>query len=577
MSSQLAISLGQYSAAGPKPSNQDFYGAIIPEKGALALKGIALTIADGISSSPVGHIASQTAVGSFLSDYYSTPEAWTVKKAASRVIAATNAWLYAETKRSQEIDPDRGFVTTFSSLVFKARQAHLFHVGDSRIYRLSGGKLEQLTTDHRVILNSKQNYLGRALGMAPNVEIDYNTLPVALGDVFIMMTDGVHEFVKKPFLPGLIQDNIENLEKAAQSIVWTALENGADDNVTVQIARVDTLPEDEDLRVISASGLKPLKHIPEVGDQVDEWKVIADVSRSSRSHVFKVEDVNTGKTAIMKVPSVDIREQEDALQRLLMEEWIAKRLTNQHLVKTVEQKTPKTALYIVLEYVEAETLNTWIAKNPNPNIEQVRSIIVQIAAALQAMHRKQMIHQDLRPHNVMIDKAGHITLIDYGAAYVAGIQEAKAYKTPNSILEPVLGTFQFAAPEYFIGEPGASQSDIYSIGVIAYQMLTGQLPYGSGMARARSLSQQKRIRYIPIENTENSIPGFVDAAIRKAVNPDPLKRYDELSEFIADLHTPNTSLPHYGKQPLIEKNTLLFWQVLSLGLFLMVIFLLAQP
>ncbi|UTW55348.1 bifunctional protein-serine/threonine kinase/phosphatase [Kordiimonas sp. SCSIO 12610] len=571
MQCELTISLGQYSSAGPKECNQDFYGAVIPNKATLALRGIALSIADGISSSPVAHIASQTAVGSFLSDYYSTPDSWTVKKAASRVISATNAWLYSETKRSQEFDPDRGFVSTFSTLILKARQAHLFHIGDSRIYRIANDRLEQLTEDHRVILNSQQNYLGRALGMAPNIEIDYTKTSVSVGDIFLMTTDGVHEFIEAAIFKSLLFKHHDNLETAAKAIVEHAIDNGADDNLTIQIARIESLPDSNIQEIVSDIKLKPLRSIPEIGDIIDGWEITADINRSSRSHIFKAKEKKSNKIAALKVPSIDMREQETALQRMALEEWVAKRLTNQHLLRPVTTETPRSALYTTMEYVAGTSLTTWMADNPAPTLEKTTAIISQIATGLQAMHRKQILHQDLRPNNVMISENGHVTLIDYGAAKIAGIDEAFNYNMPVDTNERILGTFQFTAPEYFRGEDGTYQSDIYSLGVIAYQLLTGGLPYGSAMARSRSLNQQKKIKYIPAADISENVPDFVDAAIRKAVEPDPNNRYQEMSEFLADLRTPNLSLPHYGKRPLAEANSTLFWKLVSLALLVLLL------
>ena len=115
----LQIRLGQYSAAGRKESNQDFHGVAVPEGYLAQQKGIACAIADGISSSNVSHIASETAVSSFLADYFSTPDSWSVKTSVDRVIRATNSWLYAQTQQSQgRVDKDRGYVCTFSALVF---------------------------------------------------------------------------------------------------------------------------------------------------------------------------------------------------------------------------------------------------------------------------------------------------------------------------------------------------------------------------------------------------------------------------------------------------------------------------
>ena len=155
----LKISLGQSSQSGRKAVNQDFQGAFIPKEPALTSKGIALAIADGISSSDVSQIASETAIKSFLSDYYCTSDAWSVKTSAQRVLLSINSWLYAQTQRSQHrLNKDKGYVCTFSGLVIKSTTAHLFHVGDSRIYYLSAGNIECLTQEHRVWASSETTY-----------------------------------------------------------------------------------------------------------------------------------------------------------------------------------------------------------------------------------------------------------------------------------------------------------------------------------------------------------------------------------------------------------------------------------
>ena len=132
MSRDLKISIGQHSDKGRKESNQDFHGAMIPRQPLLGSKGIAVALADGISSSPVSRVAAESAVKGFLTYYYCTSDAWSVKTSAQRVIAATNSWLHSQTRRSRySYDLDKGYVCTMSAMVIKAATAHLFHVGDS--------------------------------------------------------------------------------------------------------------------------------------------------------------------------------------------------------------------------------------------------------------------------------------------------------------------------------------------------------------------------------------------------------------------------------------------------------------
>ena len=216
MSNELKISVGQYSDKGRKEINQDFHGVYAPLEPQLSSKGIAIALADGISSSEVSQIASQSAVTGFLDDYYCTSESWSVKKSAERVLSAVNGWLYSQNQQGQSrYDKDRGYVCTLSAMVIKSTTAHIFHVGDARIYRLQGGALEQLTTDHRVQVSQQQSYLGRALGVHPQVEIDYQTQTVEKGDVFLFATDGVYEHAHAKFMVSTLREHPDDLDRAA--------------------------------------------------------------------------------------------------------------------------------------------------------------------------------------------------------------------------------------------------------------------------------------------------------------------------------------------------------------------------
>ena len=172
-------------------------------------------------------MASESAVKGFLTDYYCTSETWSVKTSAQRVIDATNSWLHAQTRRSQHAyDRDKGYVCTFSVMVLKSATAHIFHIGDLRVYRLAGRSLEQLTDDHRIVLSPEQTYLSRALGMNPQVEIDYRTVQLEKGDVLVQATDGVCEHVDARAVAAAIADHAEDLDGAAQAIVAASLRAG---------------------------------------------------------------------------------------------------------------------------------------------------------------------------------------------------------------------------------------------------------------------------------------------------------------------------------------------------------------
>lgn len=574
MPGQLAITIGQHSDKGRKDTNQDFHGALIPEEPLLTLKGIAIVLADGISTSEVSDVASESAVKSFLTDYYCTSDSWSVKTSAQRVIAATNSWLHAQTRQSQHLhDKDRGYVCTLSAMVIKSTTAHIFHIGDARIYRVVGRGLEQLTEDHRVIVSSQQSYLGRALGINPQIEIDYRAVTIEKGDLFLLATDGVYEHVTGRFIAETIGKSANDLDGTAKAIVEEAKRRGSQDNLTVQIVRIDALPDTESSEIVRQASELPCPPLPEPRTVLDGYRIVREIHGSSRSHIYLAVDSADGAMVAVKIPSIDLRGDPAYLQRFMMEEWVARRVSSAHVLKPRIQSRRQNYLYVVTEFVDGQTLAQWMTDNPNPDLEMVRGIVEQIAKGLQAFHRLEMLHQDLRPANVMIDRTGTAKIIDFGSVRVAGITDDADDDMPGQIL----GTAQYTAPEYFLGEGGSQRSDIFSLGVIAYQMLTGRLPYGAEVARTRTKAQQKKLRYKSVLNDNRDIPAWIDGALKKAVQPDPYNRYEELSEFVFDLRHPNKRFVESAAKPLIERDPLLFWKCLSailFGAFLIVLALL---
>src|SRR3990172_2806175 len=158
-SGRPAIVVGQHSQAGSKDRNDDSYGVLIPTGPELESKGIAMAIADGMSSSEGAKAASETCVRSFLEDYYATHESWSVKRSAALVLKSVNNWLHAQGHSLHH--SASGMVSTFSGVVLKAGTAHVFHAGDSRITLLRDGAAEPLTRDHNVRAGGEQTYLSR--------------------------------------------------------------------------------------------------------------------------------------------------------------------------------------------------------------------------------------------------------------------------------------------------------------------------------------------------------------------------------------------------------------------------------
>jgi len=575
MSSHLKISVGQYSDKGEKEINQDFHGVHIPKDPILTSKGIAIALADGISSSDVSQIASKAVVTGFLEDYFCTSETWSVKKSAQRVLVAINSWLHAQTQQSQyRYDKDKGYVCTLSAIIFKSTTMHILHVGDSRIYRLcnNSDRLEQLTEDHRHWLSSEQSYLSRAMGMSLQLEIDYQSFPVNEKDIFILMTDGVYEHASDDFIFNTLKASDNDLDNAAKALVLEAHKNGSNDNLTAQIIKINELPNQDADEIYQQLTELPFAPILDARMEFDGYQIIREVHASSRSHIYLAVDSETKTQVIIKTPSIDLRDDPAYLERFLMEEWIARRINSTHVLKPCLQTRERHYFYIVTEFIEGQTLTQWMIDHPKPDMETVRGIIQQIAKGIFAFHRMEMLHQDLRPENIMIDSTGTVKIIDFGSTRVAGLMEITSPIEKNNML----GTAQYTAPEYFLGEMGTPRSDMFSLAVIAYQMLSGKLPYGAEVAKSRTRAAQRKLIYKSVLNDHREIPAWVDETLCKALHVNPLKRYEELSEFVFDLRQPNKNFLNKTRPPLMERNPVFFWKSISFILTLVIFYLLVN-
>ena len=569
----LRVSIGQHSLAGAHAENQDFHGAFVPRGALLASKGIALALADGISTSRVSQQASAMAVRTFLDDYFATSEAWTVRRAANCVLAATNSWLHGQTMAGDgRFDKDRGYVCTFSALILKGRKLHLFHVGDSRIYRLHPQSLEQLSEDHRIALAANESYLARALGTASHIDIDHRSWEAAPGEVYLLATDGAYSQLTATEINQALAQHPDDLDAAAAQLVAQARAAGSDDDATLQILRIDALPDAD-----SPQALLRREHLalpPPLAPRLafEGFTIIRPLQVSARSHVHLASDDASRQPVVLKTPSVDLRDDPHYLDSFVFEEWVARRVDSPHVIKAWNGERQRRHLYVAMEYIEGQTLAQWMTDHPAPPLAAVRDLIAQAALGLQALHRRDMLHRDLRPQNLMLDRQGTVKLIDLANVHVGGLAESAGQ--PVAELPP--GTLQYMAPECLLGEESSVRSDLFSLAAITYQMLTGQLPYGLASARIRSPQDLKALRYVPLRHHRPDLPAWLDAVLAKALHPNPGKRQEVVSEFAHDLQHPAPEFTRIRRVPLLERDPVRFWKILSglLGLCVFILLLL---
>lgn len=554
LKSQLRVTLAQRSDAGRKPHNQDTVGARIPTDAQLVSKGIALAMADGVSSSNAAREASQTAVCGFLTDYYATPDTWRTQESAVQVITSLNRYLWSQSRNSVQ---GEGWLTTLSVLILKGDTAFIFHAGDTRVYHLRDGVLEQITRDHTQQINSETTYLSRALGADPYLELDMHSVTVQPGDVFLLTSDGVHDALSRAQLKLLAQTHGQDPEALADKALDAAMHANSADNLSIQVARVESLGTSSQADAVKVLTQLPFPPLLQVGQVLDGFTVKTVLHESERSQAYVVE-AEDGRALVMKTPSVNYQDDPDYIERFVMEGWIGARVQNAHVARVVQVERAPSCLYYLTEYVAGPTLARVIAERAPLAIPDALELIEQIVKGARAFHRRDTLHQDLKPDNVVLGAKGAV-IVDFGSCWVAGVQEMG---TPFSRI-PVAGSLDYSAPEYRTGGHTGPHSDQFSLAVILYEMLTGHLPYGEAYSTVKNMKGFQRLRYQPASNYNPLVPVWLDKALEKALCIHPRGRYNALSEWLKDLQRPNNQWIRPQNQPLLERNPVRAWQALA--------------
>ena len=578
---KLQVFLGGYSSAGIKATNEDAFASLVPKEAELTAKGVVAVIADGVSSASKAADAAQLSVTQFINDYYATPQTWSTQKSASKVLSSLNQWLYAQT------DAVSGYtlqwLTTFSALIVKSSTAYIFHVGDTRISQYRQDELEVLTKDHQQKQGPSHSVLTRALGADHRLQVDVQQVAVQAGDIFLLSCDGVHEYLSaqqiKKHLSQLTQSpSTQALEQMAKLLTELAIENGSEDNVSCLLVYIGGTPNRALVEIERELLNKAIPPALAVGNSIDGYEICKVIHASIRSHLYLAKHPDESEPCVLKVPSQNLADDSSYLQGFIREAWLGERLNNSHVMKIKRGSDNSRFLYHVCEYIDGQTLGQWMFDNPKPNLAQVRDIIEQLIIALRSFQRLEVIHRDLKPDNIMIDVYGKVFLIDYGTALIASLAEN------NDVVNETVpqGTLNYIAPETLLTLHADHQSDLFSLGVIAYEMLCGELPY-KPMQRADMHSHSSALnneqaclenfsqwQYRSIKQFRNDLPFWLDMVLSKATHADPKFRLQAFSELKADLRKPTASaLEEYKSQPILQRNPVLFWQGVAVFFFVL--------
>lgn len=559
--STLKVQSGSASLQGKRERNEDYVGYTQPGAQDTALRGVVAALADGIGGMRGGRVAAELSVRSFLEAYYSLPETLGVEQLAARILASVNTWIYSVGRRDANLE---NMSTTFSALILRGRQAHVVHVGDSRIYRLRGERLEKLTEDHTLPGPDVSHILYRAIGIENNLRADYATHLLEVHDRFLLCSDGVHSSLRESVIREILSQRASPTA-SAETLAQRAIEQGSTDNATALIIDVLSVPPADRSLLRDHIGELPIQELPTAGALVDGFKLLSVLSDGRYSRLFLAEDQHSNASVVLKFPHPRVTSEAEYQEAFLREAWIGARVTSPWLVEVLEPAPGRqTRLYSVMSYYQGETLERRI--NRRWSLEAGIDLALKLCKAVQALHRQRIIHRDIKPDNILLTEDGGLKLLDLGVARLPAWDK--------DATGPIPGTPSYMAPEQFQGERGSEASDVFAVGVTLYRLFSsGAYPYGEiepfstpRFGLPRSLSA-----YRP------DLPAWLDAVLAKALAVNPHERYADVLELALALENGLIKGgPHREpKKQLYQRDPLRFWQVVSFSLLVLLIISLA--
>ena len=465
---KLTIEAGFSSLQGRRDDNQDFGGFTRPCGRDFARHGLIAAVADGMGGMKGGRAAAEICVRIFVDGFYAAPETLGTEQAAAKCLAAANGWIHAIGQRDPELT---GMATTFSALILRQRQAHLIHVGDSRIYRLRGETLEKLTEDHCFKNPGMDHILYRAVGIERMLCADGATHTLEAHDRFLLCSDGLHASLREEVIRQVLLERMAP-ENTAGSLTRLALERGSQDNITALVVDVIALPPASRSMLQDAIGALPLLDAPRKGQCVDGFHLEKIISRGRYSSLFLAQDRHDQSRVILKFPHPLVLSESEYYSAFLREAWIGTRIHSPWVAEVIELPPGRQSqLYTVLRYYEGKTLEQHIAHSGPIALDAGIEIALQLCKAIHALHRLRIIHRDIKPENILLPREGGLKLLDLGVARLPAWDE-----NPDS---PIPGTASYMAPEQFSGERGSEASDVFAAGVTLFRLFAqGAYPYG---------------------------------------------------------------------------------------------------
>jgi serine/threonine-protein kinase len=392
----------------------------------------------------------------------------------------------------------------------------------------------RLMTEMEARASHLRSMLTRSVGVEPIVRFDYKRVTAMQHDRFLQCTDGLYCFMND----GEIAEGVDrlNLDEICPYLVNLAERRGTDDNLTAQLIHIDRvtpLKKDKPLSILTAAG-KTVEITDQnelvIGQMLDDrYRIDAKISRSGMATIYKAFDTKENHLVALKIPHMQYESDVAFFSRFQREADIGHILDHPNILKYYDPDPKQTRPYIVMELLEGKTL-AQVMNDVKPfPIEDSLQVAARIADALAHMHEKGVVHRDLKPQNVMICKDGTLRIMDFGIARATDMRRLTFVG-----FSPAMGTPDYMAPEQVKGKRGDVRTDIYSLGAMLYEMVTGALPFEADnpfmVMNARVTGDPKAPRSV-----NPNVPPEVEELILHAMERDPRKRIQTAKEMKAQL------------------------------------------
>lgn len=492
-------------------------------------------------------MAAQTSVMSLVEDYFAAPPTWDTSVVLDRIISAQNSWLAAHNRRHVG-----AAMSTLTALALRGQTWTVAHVGDTRAYLVRGAECRRLTQDHSLDHPDLRSQLTRAMGQDDAIRVDYLQGELHLGDIFVLVSDGVHSRLAQSRMLALLREG--SAQEASAALVQAALSAGSQDNATALVIRVLGLARSRLEDALVRSRQLPVPPRMKVGDEIDGHVVTALVADTGVHLLYQVRHVETRALRALKTlhPSRASDPQERAM--LAHEAWLGMRVserTDAGFVKLHEVQDA-SAFYLVFDWHTGHTLEQLAAQRGSAGLPLSDVLVWSLAAAkaIGQLHRLGVVHRDIKPGNLHAGEDGQLRLLDLGVA-LSGNEPAEQRSLHA-------GTPSYMNPELWDDEPVDAQTDLFALGITMYQLLTGHLPFGDfePYQKARYRRAPK-----PPSRLRPDVPIWLDHIVLKAVAFDKKQRFETAEELeLAIQRGASRPLSAQAAMPLLSRDPTLLWK-----------------